>query len=227
MSDIASSRAFGAAAGTQNAGLMFGGSTNSSTANTVGQTETYDGTAWTERTDMPDSHRRMAGAGSSESALSMGGYSSPSDYVNYYNGSEWSEKAVLPEPRQEGIGIGKDAINKIKDVQDNFQTPFGIGRVRDTDLKKRISIKDSISTSPLIKKKFSPFQGNTPIENIRVQAAQELKDIEIQIGRTGALTPVAKINPVNIGGVVVSNATLHNEDEINRKDIRVNDTVLI
>ena len=58
-------------------------------------------------------------------------------------------------------------------------------------------------------------------------AISKIKNIEIQIGRTGALTPVAKINPVNIGGVVVSNATLHNEEEIIRKDIRVNDTVLI
>ena len=54
-----------------------------------------------------------------------------------------------------------------------------------------------------------------------------IKNIEIQIGRTGALTPVAKIKPINIGGVLVSNATLHNEDEIDRKDIRIGDTVTL
>ena len=59
------------------------------------------------------------------------------------------------------------------------------------------------------------------------KAVSEILDIDIQIGRTGALTPVAKIKPINIGGVMVSNATLHNEDEINRKDIRLGDTVIV
>lgn len=76
----------------------------------------------------------------------------------------------------------------------------------------------NLTNSPrwAIAHKFSAVKGVSIINNI-----------EIQIGRTGALTPVAKINPVNIGGVIVSNATLHNEDEIERKDIRVGDTVIV
>ena len=88
-------------------------------------------------------------------------------------------------------------------------------KINDFKLQKRLG---NVANAPrwAIAHKFSSNKGISIIKNI-----------EIQVGRTGALTPVAKIKPINIGGVLVSNATLHNEDEINRKDIRIGDVVTV
>ena len=105
-------------------------------------------------------------------------------------------------------------IEKRRD-QIDFDIDGIVYKINDFGLQKRLG---NVANAPrwAVAHKFSANSSISKIENI-----------EIQIGRTGALTPVAKIKPVNIGGVVVSNATLHNEEEINRKDIRIGDTVTI
>ena len=117
------------------------------------------------------------------------------------------------------VGVDDLLINYSKIEKDRTKIDFDIDgivyKINNFELQKRLG---NVANSPrwAIAHKFSSNK-----------AVSKILNIEIQIGRTGALTPVAKIKPINIGGVIVSNATLHNEDEIDRKDIRIGDLAII
>ena len=117
------------------------------------------------------------------------------------------------------VGVDDLLINYSKIEKDRTKIDFDIDgivyKINNFELQKRLG---NVANSPrwAIAHKFSSNK-----------AVSKILNIEIQIGRTGALTPVAKIKPINIGGVIVSNATLHNEDEIDRKDIRIGDLATI
>jgi len=133
------------------------------------------------------------------------------------NLSEWGFKTNTLNKTLTGI---KNLIKNYNEIENkrnelDFDIDGIVYKVNNFKLQKRLG---NVANAPrwAIAHKFSANSGISKIINI-----------EIQIGRTGALTPVAKVKPINIGGVIVSNATLHNEDEINRKDIRIGDTVVI
>ena len=119
------------------------------------------------------------------------------------------------------VVVGLDEIDKQHKFLESIRSSLDydidglVYKVNDLELQSRLG---NTSSSPrwAVAYKFSAEKATTKI-----------KDIIIQVGRTGAITPVAKVEPVTVGGVVVSNATLHNEDEINRKDIRIGDIIKI
>ena len=117
------------------------------------------------------------------------------------------------------ISIKNLMLNHKELEEKRKEIPFDIDgivyKINNFDLQKRLGFAANAPRWAIAHK----FSANSSIS--------EIQNIEIQIGRTGALTPVAKIKPVSIGGVMVSNATLHNEDEIFRKDIRIGDTVIV
>ena len=138
-----------------------------------------------------------------------------SDYLKKLK--QWGFKVNPLNKKIVGIKNLMKNYNEIekKRSQLDFDIDGIVYKINDFEMQKRLG---NVANAPrwAIAHKFSANNG-----------ISKVIDIDIQVGRTGALTPVAKIKPVNIGGVVVSNATLHNEDEILRKDIRVGDTVII
>ena len=138
-----------------------------------------------------------------------------SDYLKEL--AEWGFKINPLNKKITGVKNLMTNYNNLekKRAEIDFDIDGIVYKIDDFKLQKRLG---NVANAPrwAIAHKFSSNK-----------AISKILNIDIQIGRTGALTPVAKIKPVNIGGVQVSNATLHNEDEIARKDIRVGDTVTV
>ncbi|MBN45238.1 MULTISPECIES: NAD-dependent DNA ligase LigA [unclassified Methylophaga] len=131
--------------------------------------------------------------------------------------SQWGG-AVCPDTKQlQGVEACLEYLHELGERRATL--PYDIDgvvfKVDDSRLQERLGF---VSRAPrwAIAYKFPAQEEST-----------QVLDIEVQVGRTGALTPVARLQPVFVGGVTVSNATLHNEDEVRRKDVRIGDTVII
>ena len=142
-------------------------------------------------------------------------FDNQTDFLKKIN--EWGFKTNPHNYLGKTIADIERQYNKIEKIRSNLDYDIDGLVIKINDLHLQIRLGNT-SSSPrwAIAYKFSS-----------VKATTRVKDIIIQVGRTGALTPVAKVEPVTVGGVVVSNATLHNEEEIIRKDIRIGDYVSI
>ena len=142
-------------------------------------------------------------------------FSSQSNFLKHIK--EWGFSTNPLSESINGIEEIENQHQKIDKLRSSLDYDIDglVYKVNDLNLQKRLG---NTSNSPrwAIAYKFSAEK-----------AVTKIKDISIQVGRTGAITPVAKVEPVTVGGVVVSNATLHNEEEIKRKDIRIGDVILI
>ena len=130
---------------------------------------------------------------------------------------KWGFKVNPHNLLVKGVGEIEKHHRKIESIRSSLDYDIDgiVYKIDDLNLQKRLG---STSNSP---------RWATAYKFSSEKATSKIKNIVIQVGRTGAITPVAKIEPVNVGGVVVSNATLHNEDEIQRKDIRIGDTIIV
>ncbi|MCB0332206.1 MAG: NAD-dependent DNA ligase LigA [Bdellovibrionales bacterium] len=131
-----------------------------------------------------------------------------------------SELGFRVSPFLKVVRGGEGLVEAFRQAESERETlPFEVDglvvKVNDVALKEELGTKQR-SPRWAIAAKFAAVEENT-----------KLLDIVLQVGRTGALTPVAVLQPVQVGGVVVSRATLHNEDEIRRKDLRIGDTVIV